>query len=238
MLIVMQLTLNFSSLYHQIFIRFTMGEFKWFSINQVIIHQTLKVEDYLSLFLLLYRISCRLSTQFCRRVLVISTTMTSILNLLAVFSDNWIEGQGNSKSGLWRKYYVDSVMRDYVCRLTEVGFSAGSNLPTWLWIVRLMGLFSCLLLGKPCLLLVANFSGFRCLNVRVRFCTLLSESCLTVAVLMFVWSVDVKNEVTILSELRYPLRFAKLLIGSAADILFASVSFLILILVDLDQEID
>ena len=182
--------------------------------------------------------SCRLSTQFCRRVLVISTAMTLIFNLLAVFSDNWIEGQRNSKSGLWRKCYIDSMMKDYVCKLIEVGFGAGSNFPTWLWIGRLMGLFSCLLPGIPCLLLIMNFPGFPCLNITVRFYTLLSGSCLTVAVLIFVCSVDLRNEITILSGLKYPLSFGKSLISSAAGILFATVSFLISLLVDLDREVD
>lgn len=182
--------------------------------------------------------SCRLSTQFCRRFLAISATMTLILNLLAVFSDNWIEGQRNSKSGLWRKCYIDFMMKDYVCKVIEVAFGAGSHLPTSLWIGRLMGLFSCLLPGVPCLLLVMNFSRFRCLNITVRFYTLLSGSCLTVAVLMFICSVDLKNEITILSGLKYPLSFGKSLIGSTLGILFAIVLFLISILVDLDREDD
>lgn len=182
--------------------------------------------------------SCRLSTQFCRRSLAISTTMTLILNVLTVFNDNWIQGQRNSKSGPWRKCYIDSMMKDYVCKLTEVGYGAGSHLHTWLWTGRLMGLFSCLLPRVPCLLLVMNFSRFRCLNITVRFYTLLSGSCLTVAVLMFVCSVDLKNEINILTGLKYSLSFGKSLIGSALGILFAIVSFLISVLVDLDREVD
>ena len=158
--------------------------------------------------------------------------------MLAVSNDNLIEDQHNSKSDLWRKCYVNSMMRDYVFKLIKVGCRVDSSLPTWLCIGRLMGLFPCLLPGIPCLLLVTNLSGFRCLNVTVRFCALLSRSCLTVAVLIFVCSVDLKNEITILSELRYPLRFGKSFLGSAAGILFATFSFLISILVDLDREID